>query len=71
MMRLCPFCQHRAFIDTQCPVCGAPIEEIRAKENSLCNKCRYYVPGHDMCAKTLNHPADFVSECGEYQGERE
>lgn len=55
MMRLCPFCQHRAFIDTQCPICGAHIEEIRDAEEALDEMHRKYIDVIcPQCGKTVS-----------------
>ena len=72
MMRLCPFCHHNAFIDTECPICGATIEAIRAKEESQCNTCRFYLAGYDMCSRHLsNKNLDNVQNCPDYEGVKE
>lgn len=34
MMRLCPFCGIRGFIDTVCPICGSTIHDIELVEEA-------------------------------------
>jgi len=72
MMRLCPFCHHNAFIDTQCPICGATIEDIRKKEESQCNTCRFFLPSYDMCSRHLSHKGlDDMQNCPDYEEVKE
>lgn len=55
MKRICPFCHHDAFIDTQCPICGATIEEIRETEDAMEEMQRKYVDVVcPQCGKTTS-----------------
>lgn len=67
MMLVCPFCNFRAFIDTQCPMCGASIEEI-LKNQSACYSCCHYNEEDDICQKSDTKPSDFVKFCPDWEG---